>query len=68
VSAALLFLLLLPVARFVLVVVVVLVALVTKDDSRRDAAVSILPMVRSARACAAVAQQVTKDGESSPEN
>ena len=67
-SAVLLLLALLPVARFVLVLVVVLVALVTKDDSRRDAAVSILPMVRSVRACAAAAQQPVDGSASSSES
>lgn len=58
-SAALLVLLLLPVARFVLEAVVVCVALATKDSSRRDAAVTILPVIRSTRRGAAAA--LTKD-------
>ena len=60
-SVVLLMLALLPVARFVLVVVVVLIALVTKNDARRNTAVLILPMVRSTRACAAVAQERISD-------
>jgi hypothetical protein len=68
VSAAFLILLLLPVARFVLEAVVVLVVLATGDKSRREAALAVLPMVRSARARATGSQQGADGGVSPPES
>jgi hypothetical protein len=64
VSAALFILALLPVLRFALAVAVALVALVTKDADRRATAVTILPMVRSVRACvpAAAARVDRREG------
>lgn len=44
-SVALFLLALLPIARLVPVVIVALIALVTKDDLRRNTALSTLPMV-----------------------